>query len=119
MVHNPSHQERAAAGNLARVEVVDCSDAIAEIQRLFVHLAYFDPRFGENGYPPADAQADPRKGGVSGTWATYEGWRHPALLAYYQSKGYRDRHDLSPHDLAAIAFNLRKKLAQFQQEDQQ
>jgi hypothetical protein len=68
---------------------------------LFASLARYDDRFGRN---------DPIARVV-------EGWHHPALRTFIASKGCRDQHDLGPQDLAAIAWNLEKKLAQFQAEE--
>lgn len=99
----PSPQPSPLQGALATIAITDCSDRLAEIESLFAQLSDYDDRFGDNR--PRDRRV--------------QGWQHPALLAYYSTKGYQDQHDLQPEDLGAIAFNLRKKLAQFQQEDQQ
>lgn len=110
----PENQSGETVGQLATLEPnQDLTGVIAQIQCLFMRLQKYDARFGHNGYPTTvhgqpDVTAE----------ATFEGWHHPALRTFMVSKGYGNLHELTPHDLDAIAWNLEKKLTQFQESNQ-
>lgn len=110
----PENNTGEPVGQLATLDPnQDLTGVIAQIQCLFMLLEKHDSRFGHNGYPTtAHGQTDVT------VEATFEGWQHPALRTFMASKGYGDRHELTPHDLDAIAWNLEKKLAQFQESNQ-
>ncbi|MEM1153656.1 MAG: hypothetical protein AAGI44_05915 [Pseudomonadota bacterium] len=110
---SPSQGEGAEQGALATLpRIEDLSSINAEIQVLFELLAFHDRRFGINGYRSCRLSDRAPEG-----HAIYDGWQHPALQTFMASKGYPDHRCIAPHDLRAIAWNLQKKLAEFEGSD--